>query len=196
MILSQWFHLSYFRGREQCSFHNQAAYMKRCTQTTLDSLLCHGLSPELIALATTPLPTSHLFCEASWSADALDKSELCHWGACPPFSQPEPADTMQEAQFIKNLTHVFFGQKVHLENQAKVHRECRYRSGARNEIITELLTIVMQGFREWVRLKDSIAGCTARRHKEMATSLLQWHTWIIYSYYHEAGMLEQGENPY
>ena len=103
---------------------------------------------------------------------------------------------MQEAQFTKNLTHVFFGQKVRLENQAKAHRECRYRSRARNEIITELHTIVKQGFREWVQLKDSIAGCTARRHKEMATSLLQWHTRIVYLYYHEAGMLEQGENPY
>ena len=65
MILSQWFYLSYFRGQEQHSFHNRAAYMKRCTQTTLDSLLCHGLPPELIALATAPLPTLHLFHEAS-----------------------------------------------------------------------------------------------------------------------------------
>ena len=187
--------LMLLRGREQRSIHNWAAYVKRCTQITLDPLH-HCFCPQLIMLATIPLPTSHLFHEASWSADALDELELHHWDAGPPFSQPEPADTMQEAQFKKNLTHVFLGQKVCLENQAKARRACKYRSGAWSEIVTELRAIIMQVFSEWVRLKDSMAGCTVRRHKEMAETLLQWHAWIVYLYYHKAGILEQGGDPY
>ncbi|KIM53549.1 hypothetical protein SCLCIDRAFT_138886 [Scleroderma citrinum Foug A] len=169
--------------------------MKRCTQITLDPLH-HCFPPQLITLATIPLPTSHLFHEASQSADALDELDLHHWDAGPPFLQPEPADTMQEAQFTKNLTHIFLSQKVHLENQAKACRACKYRSGAGSEIVTELHAIITQVFSKWDQLKDSMARCTTRSHKEMTETLLQWHARIIYLYYHEAGILEQGGDPY
>ncbi|KIM55140.1 hypothetical protein SCLCIDRAFT_135250 [Scleroderma citrinum Foug A] len=180
--------LSGCRGWEQRSLHNQAAYTKRCTQVTLNTLHCHFPS-ELTTLATVPLPVSHLFHEALSSEDALDESELHHWEAGPPFLQPEPADTAQEAQFTTNLTHVFFGQKSCLENQAKARRKCRYTAGDGEEVITELHTIAAQAFREWVRVKDCLAECTARRHKEMAESILQWKARIVYSYY-QAGILE------
>ena len=117
------FHLLYlssiFRGQEQCSIHNQAAYMKHCTQTTLDISCC--LPPELITLATVPLPASYLFHEALLSEDVLDELQLQCWESGPPFTQPEPADTTEESQFTTNLMHVFLGQKLCLENQAKAH---------------------------------------------------------------------------
>ena len=155
-----------------------------------------SLPPELTTLTTLPLPTSHLFHEASLSEDALDESELQYWKSGPPFSQPEPVDTAQEVQFTVNLTHVFFGQNMHLKNQARACRELRYRAGARREVIMELHTITAQVFTEWMQLKDCMIECTVRRHKEMAECLLQWHARVVYMYYHEAGMLEQGENPY
>ncbi|KIM51891.1 hypothetical protein SCLCIDRAFT_142275 [Scleroderma citrinum Foug A] len=95
--------------------------MKRCTQTTLD-ISCR-LPPELITLTTVPLPASYLFHEALSSEDALDESQLQCWESGPPFAQPEPADTAEELQFTTNLTHVFLGQKSHLESQAKAHRK-------------------------------------------------------------------------
>ena len=196
MILLQSLYLRRcFRGREQRSIHNRAAYMKRCTQPTLDSLCCR-LPPELTTLATVPLPTSHLFHEALSSGDALDESELQYWESGPPFSQPERADTAQESQFTTNLMNVFFGQKSCLENQAKARRKCRYAAGDGEEVITELQITAAQAFREWVRVKSCEAECTARRHREIAKSVLQWYAWIVYSYYQEAGALERGENPY
>lgn len=168
--------------------------MKRCTQTTLDTL--PRLPAELITLTTVPLPASHLFHKALSSEDALDESELQYWESGPPFSQPEPVDTAQELQFTTNLTQVFFGRKSCLENQAKARWRCRYSAGDGEEIIAGLHTTTAWTFREWVQVRDSMAECTARRHKEMAKSLLQWHARIVYSYYQEAHALEQGENPY
>ena len=168
--------------------------MKRCTQTTPDTC-CH-LPPELITLATVLLPTSHLFHEVLSSEDALDELELQYWESGPPFSQPEPADTVQESQFTTNLTHVFFGQKLCLENQAKARWKWRYVAGDGEKVIMELQTAAAQAFREWVRVNNCMAECTARRHREMANNLLQWHAWIVYSYYQEVGTLERGENPY
>jgi len=95
--------------------------MKRCTQTTPD-ISCR-LPPELITLATVPLPASYLFHEALSSEDALDELQLQCWESGPPFAQPKPADTTEESQFTTNLTHVFFGQKSRLENQAKTRRK-------------------------------------------------------------------------
>ena len=95
--LSKWdlrqlyLNLSGCRGREQRSLHNQTAYVKCCTRITLDTLHYH-FPPELTTLATLPLPTSHLFHEASLSEDALDELELQYWKLGPPFSQPEPVD--------------------------------------------------------------------------------------------------------
>ena len=168
--------------------------MKRYTRTTLDT--SPRLPPELITLATVLLPDSHLFHEALSSEDALDESELQYWESGPPFLQPEPIDTVQESQFTTNLTHVFLGRKSHLENQAKARRRYRYTAGDGGEVIVELHTTAAQALREWVRVKDCVAECTARRHKEMATSVLQWHARIVYSYYQEAGALEREENPY
>jgi len=190
MILLQSLYLRHcFRGREQHSVHNRAAYMKHCTQPTLDSLCCH-LPPELTTLTTVPLPTSHLFHKALSSGDALDESELQYWESGPPFSQPEPADTTQESQFTTNLMDVFFGQKSRLENQAKAHRKCRYAAGDGEEVITELQITAAQAFREWVQVKSCEVECTARRHREMAKSVLQWYAQIVYSYYQEASTLE------
>jgi len=194
MIVFRSFYLSCFRGRERRSIHNRAAYMKRCAQTTLDTYSC--LPPELIMLATVPLPTLYLFHEALSSEDALDESELQYWESGPPFSQPEAADTVQESQFTTNLTHVFFGQKSRLENQAKACRKRRYAAGDGEDVIMDLHTTATQALREWARVKNSMAEYTARRHREMAQSVLQWHARIVYSYYQEAGALERGENPY
>ena len=170
--------------------------MKHCTRITSNTLRYGNFPPELITLTTLPLPTSYLFHEALSSEDALDESELHHWESGPPFLQPEPADTVQEAQFTTNLMHVFFGQKSCIENQAKASRKCKYTAGDRKEVITGLHTIAAQAFSEWVRVKSCLAECTARRHKEMAECLLQWYAHIVYSYYQEAGMLEKGGNPY
>ena len=162
--------------------------MKHCTQTTPDT--CCRLPPELITLATVPLPASRLFHEALSSEDALDESELQYWESGPPFSQPEPADTTQESQFTTNLTHVFFGQKLRLENQAKACWKWRYVAGDGEKVITELQTAATWAFREWVQVNNCMAECTARRHREMANNLLQWHARIVYSYYQEVGTLE------
>ena len=188
--------MTVYRGREQRSVHNQAVYMKRRTRITSNTLRCGNFPPELTTLATLLIPTLYLFHEALSSEDALDESELHYWESGPPFLQPKPADTIQEAQFTTNLTHIFFGQKSCIENQAKASRKCRYTAGDREEVITGLHTVVAQAFSEWVRVKSCIAECTARRHKEMAESLLQWYARIVYSYYQEADMLEKGRNPY
>jgi len=60
----------------------------------------------------------------------------------------------------------------------------------------ELQTTAAQTFRDWVRVKNCMAACTARRHREMAKTILQWHARIVYSYYQEVGVLERGEDPY
>ena len=195
MILFQLLYLCPFRGREQHSIHNRAAYTKRCAQTTVDT--CRRLPPELITLATAPLPDSHLFHEALSSGDALDESELQFWESGPPFAQPEPADTAQELRFTINLTHVFLGQKSRLENHAKARRKYRYAAGDLEKVMAELQATAVRAFQEWVRVKNCVAAeCTARRHREMAEAVLRWHARIAYSYYQEVGALERGEDPY
>jgi len=123
--------------------------MKHYTQTTLVDT-SPRLPPELITLTTVPLPDSHLFHKALSSEDALDESELQYWESGPPFLQPEPIDTVQESQFTTNLTHVFLGWKLCLENQVKAHRRYRYMAGDGGEVIVELHTTAAQALREWV----------------------------------------------
>ena len=124
--------------------------MKRRTRITSDTLRCGNFPPELVTLATLRLPNSYLFHEALSNEDALDESELHYWETGPPFLQPEPEDTVQEAQFTINLTHVFFGRKSRIESQAKASQKRRYTAGDGEEVITGLHTIAAQAFSEWV----------------------------------------------
>ena len=168
--------------------------MKRCKSTHDSAPLV--LPPELIALAIIPLPTSYLFHEASRDADALDESELNYWDIDPPFFQPEPVDTAEEQRLTKNLADVMIGRRVRLENETRIDLAKRYKSGDRELLVRELREVATRMFREWVKLKDKIAACTARRHKEMAESLLQWCARIVYWHQKDADMIDRGENPY
>ncbi|KAF9222814.1 hypothetical protein BS17DRAFT_707221, partial [Gyrodon lividus] len=62
-----------------------------------------------VRLATMPLPNSYLFCKALQGGDELDESQLSQWDSDPPYQEPEPADTIEEVQFTKNLLDIMFG---------------------------------------------------------------------------------------
>lgn len=88
------------------------------------------------------------------------------------------------------------GRRVRLENKTRFDLAKRYKSGDRELLIRELREVATRVFGEWVKLKDKIAACTVRRHKEMAESLLQWRACIVYWHQKDADMIDRGENPY
>ncbi|KAF9231590.1 hypothetical protein BU15DRAFT_68209 [Melanogaster broomeanus] len=188
---------SNYRARKQRSSQNHTAYMKRIADSELIKPSLPSVLPlALIALAVAPLPDSPLFRQALYDAEALDESELRHWDNDPPYLQPEPANTVEEGRFTKNLVDVMLGHRLHLENEARQYRACRHAAGGGGELATELHTIATKTFREWVHLHSILPNCKARRHRELAESLLQWRARIVYSYGNEVKQLERGGNPY
>ena len=143
-----------------------------------------------------PLPDSRLFHLAAHSMDKLDKSKLVHWDKNPPYSQPEPADTPKEEQFTRSLMDVMFGRWVHLEIEARTHRERRYCAGKRQQLVQDLHQTITKVLVQWKQLNDLFVTCRARRHKEMAGSLLRWQARMVYFYHIEAVMIHCGKNPY
>ncbi|KAF9229093.1 hypothetical protein BS17DRAFT_762811 [Gyrodon lividus] len=121
-----------------------------------------------------PLPNSYLFCKALQGGDELDESQLPQWDSDPPYQEPEPVDTIEEAWFTKNL-----------EKESRRCQEMRYQAGSAHVLMIELEQDIAETFALWWLLYDRIDSCTARRHREMAKSFSQWCSYLIYSWYTE-----------
>ncbi|KIJ20749.1 hypothetical protein PAXINDRAFT_66540, partial [Paxillus involutus ATCC 200175] len=72
-----------------------------------------------VKLATTPFPDTFLFHEVLCSADALDETDLPLWDTDPPYLQPQPVDSEEEARFTRNLIDIMSGRRMRLEKEVK-----------------------------------------------------------------------------
>jgi hypothetical protein len=117
-------------------------------KTPLDLSL--PLSSALVKLATTPFPDTFLFREVLRSADALDETDLPLWDTDPPYQQPQPVDSEEEAQFTRNLIDVMSGRRMRLEKEAKRCRTARY--------IWRMSTALLRNFGKPLRVRMD-SGC-------------------------------------
>ncbi|KAI5982849.1 hypothetical protein EDD15DRAFT_2376808 [Pisolithus albus] len=151
------------------------------------------LPSSLISLASTPLPTSTLFHDASRSADALDESDLSIWEQEPPYAYPEPTATVHEVQYTKNLVDVMLGRRWRL---SKAVRDGRALQFIDEEFLVGTLKDLTGRISRWSSVASRVAGSESGRNREMAHCWLQWQARDILTDCKEVEMLKNGENPY
>ncbi|KAF9494124.1 hypothetical protein BDN71DRAFT_1432056 [Pleurotus eryngii] len=123
-----------------------------------------SLPTALLVLASEPLPTSHLFLEASESADNLDESEITQFDGDPPYvAQPPSAEP--DIVYLEKMLDVMSGRQARHKMQRDTEIECKSR-----ECIE----------REWEALATILETYEASAsHNTMAHNRLWWHARIV-----------------
>ncbi|KAG2088053.1 uncharacterized protein F5147DRAFT_542146, partial [Suillus discolor] len=96
------------------------------------------LPSNLINLATTDLPDTYLFQQASQSADNLDESDLAQWDVNPPYHAPRPLDTPAEVCWTQNLVQVIHGRRCRMEREEVYERAKKHSSEGVMDLCAEL----------------------------------------------------------
>ncbi|KAI6000029.1 hypothetical protein EDD15DRAFT_2362610 [Pisolithus albus] len=138
----------------------------------LNALAIPDLPLSLLSLASTPLPTSTLFRDASHSADALDKSDLIIWEQEPPYAFPEPIMMAHEVQYTKNMVDVMLGQCWRLSQAVRDERAHLFID--RKEILAGILKDLTGRVSRWSVIASRMTGTESGRNAEMAYCWLQW----------------------
>ena len=116
------------------------------------------LPPSLLSFARKPLTTSHLFHEASRSADALDESELYIWEQEPPYNHLEPATTPLEERFTGNMVDVLLGRRWRLAKAARDEHALRFANGEAPDILHEIANDLVGHIHRWAKVASHITG--------------------------------------
>jgi len=193
------------RGRSKRPSQNAKAYRKKyghhrkCKSSPLSDPLKHlsPLSLSLLSFAMKPLPTSHLFHEASRSVDALDESELHLWEQDPPYNYVEPATTSLEECFTKNMVDVLLGRRWRLAKAVRDERTLRFTNGEVQGILHEIADVLVGCIHRWTKVVSRITGMEdSSRNRAMTECWLYWQAWDILADTKEVKVLKNGDNPY
>ena len=193
------------RGRSKRPSQNAKAYRKKyghhrkCKSLPLSDPLKHlsPLSLSLLSFAMKPLPTSHLFHEASRSVDALDESELHLWEQDPPYNYVEPATTSLEECFTKNMVDVLLGRCWRLAKVVRDERALRFTNGEVQGILHEIADVLVGCIHRWTKVVSRITGMEdSSRNRAMTECWLYWQAWDILADTKEVKVLKNGDNPY
>ena len=102
--------------------------------------------------ATTPLPTSNLFHEASCSADALDESNLYLWEKDPPYNYPEPFMTVDEAHYTWNMVDVLISQHWRLAKVARAECALHFTNGKVQDLLDDMVERLVGRIDRWITI--------------------------------------------
>ncbi|KAG1746193.1 hypothetical protein EDB19DRAFT_1691048 [Suillus lakei] len=153
--------------------------------------IANPLPTTILKLASLPLPTSFLFLQALSGSPQINESDLPQWDKPPPYDSPIPPDTLDEAQFTRNLVDRVFetGMGMGIDGSEGLVEDVR-----------EAERRVMNCWDE-DKLKVDIelstrSGRVCERHRVMAECYWQWQARRICKYRQEADLLASGHNPY
>ena len=150
-----------------------------------------------MSFARKPLTTSHLFHEASRSADALDESELYLWEQEPPYDYLEPATTPLEERFTRNMVDVLLGRRWRLAKAARDERALCFANGEAQDILHEIANDLVGRIHRWAKVVSHITGMEdSGRNRAMAECWLYWQARDILADTEDVKVLKNGGNPY
>lgn len=130
-----------------------------------------SLPMALLALASEPLPTSHLFLDASESADNLDESEITQFDGDPPYAA-QPPSTEPDSVYLEKMLDVMSGRRARHERQRDTEMERKSHECIERELIHEL--------GEWEALAIVLETYEASAsHNAMAHNRLWWRARIV-----------------